>query len=1677
MRYCKKFLLYLMMILIVTVSFSKDENRITIFERDNEPAKLKIGVTKLITKELPMDYHVEKKLIYCELPEEISENDTIYVSETLDEIPSTSTTSGRKTINNIKKYLTKEIKANSRFNYRIIKKEDEKSGEERKYIVIHCKEEVQNLYLYVVEKSSFKMKELYRGKFATTYADESKEDIDYGTINFTTKNSLQNGDIITGEGKDSINNIIVKRGTTILKPSEDVAKIYGDKGFPKKYFVKGGLYAQQSKVVLKVGNSEAVQTGFSFKNGLYDITIPINTVDKDLRAVREELRIYTKENSDFIHIELKNWDNNFSSINMPVTIEYWCDLPGLHEEYKIYKIDNFNLNIETKEQFLAKNNESSIEILPTEYLHQETTVVYDGRKVELKQGGNTIQNSSKYVKLSRGYLNKFVAGGTESKVQIIQNGNIVKEGIVVSRDGDFDSQVINLYGANYGQEIGWIRIFADSTTGVGEQNKYLKYKTKITMPYRDTVVSDIQIRYYTESGIKKVDKLKLVINPAEEEAFEETTGGIYVTNPSGLNCAVISVIDNNIQVGADTDAERFKPENAKVLGRFPKRLTNINDKVHDWGGDQRVFITNENETGVKAEFYLDGQGRFNTSMREIMALSKDKDHTAYKDPEKHPCNIAIGCTGKESLEIAIFDYNANAKTVLNKILKLEYQVEVSPNVWVTKKTDRLKILIQPHSMSGNVPKIKIHNPVVWYEYNPRGARNISHEKEAELLYSTAKTYDRYEKVFNLNTDLAGREWIECTDIPAYTWWDRHKIEINTGAGEVVKNTDSNGKTKSTTFIKLNRGNVVGVAYDGKDPSDSTGQTDRSLSFGVAKYDFNGGKGKFIIGQYNTSGVLEQVQEYNVEIDRFDGREYVDPTKDIRVKQDYVKVYEFKHELETQPVDIDYGVVGFRKLDTRITNQSGGDGIEFRMAENITLVGQGEYSNYRVPATLKFVTDIGTNPNMIRQETVNGKKYWIFKGNNEEATAVKIVLHIDSQEALIPSQARFKLVDEETQTKSPLKVGVVVNNDKEKYFEEVTDLYLNTGIGRLVKTELVFENVKIQSQALEQGSNQMKWIKLNKTDYPNGHIDNYKGENWGSVREEVVDIPNELGALKIELKDKDYNDIGKLSDGQIHQIDIEKNIFEIKYDNSNYISFRLNNPNNQDYISNQSDKFYIRVSKVDLASKKETYLFTQEYSVTFNEGVGYTGSTTLDIKNPMMSINGENGYITIDKHTNAGGTVAGNGNHNTKYDSEKWWIVQNGVNYPDIDKYNYHIYEDEEFVTEANLSDIDIRFIKTNSLDDYSSLKVGLNNQNYDGRVINKTYYIKWSEKVQGDVHWERKDKVTINREQFDPTYYGKVFPSDTIDDNGANSYKEMCEVGNGFENLTKDDTQNDRYIDLNTSYRDYQRYFGILEQVGTKEEFIVRGKANIVAIKSGETVTNRKEIQGMLVFREDIESAVTPVEEVVVKPNQNSLSPENLKDPTKYKLYFKVKANEYNKLDYNTKYELVVSGTTDGDVVEIGYKNKINDLGCQPMKLKNRLNFTTSKQPFIIDTYTLDFGTINIYFNDGTTIKKHGKTYVTLSGEEIKNITLKIADNHVIENGKATTYINRYDINGVDQNVKLKVKNIDLVEQKELPKPQTRGAKAIEQKIYRLDADLEVPLDSQIGNYIGAIYINSTIIN
>ena len=340
MRILKKLFLCMMLIFLSSLSFSSDEeSKIYINERRREPAKMTIDVTKLKSKELPMSFIAEEKIIYAELPQELNENDLIFVSETLDEIPSASTTNGRRSINNIKKYLTKEVKSSSNFNYQIIKGNKENGIEEgKRYLVIKCRSTLKSVYIYVVENGSYKVKNIYRGNFKTQISTLKAIDAGQGNITFDGNKILYTKEILgTYEVNDT--GVIFTRtldGTRIENPN--FVKI----NTPNKFLNNENIVADVVRILYE--NTDTGEHEYTGKNGMFSIVINIKN---------GKIRIYTNINSK-INFELIEW--NGQAINETLKIEHRKNKLGTDT---VVATQTINLSIPT---FIVETNDTTIDI-------------------------------------------------------------------------------------------------------------------------------------------------------------------------------------------------------------------------------------------------------------------------------------------------------------------------------------------------------------------------------------------------------------------------------------------------------------------------------------------------------------------------------------------------------------------------------------------------------------------------------------------------------------------------------------------------------------------------------------------------------------------------------------------------------------------------------------------------------------------------------------------------------------------------------------------------------------------------------------------------------------------------------------------------------------------------------------------------------------------------------------------------------------------------------------------------------------------------------------------------------------------------------------------------------------------------------------------------------------------
>lgn len=1759
MRSLKKILFYLMIILTFTISFSNEENRITIYERENEPAKLKIGVTKLLTKELAMDFDAEKKIIYCEVPEEVTENDSIYVSETLDEIPSTSTTNGRKTINNINKYLTKDVKANANFNYKVVDVNDEATGEVKKYLVINCKNPISSVYLYIVENGTYKMKRLYRGVFKQLLDERSLTE--YGTINIKENFLSKNYKEIYYDGKT----IKVKNSNEGID-EEASKKIELIGNYPKKIESGKKYYAGINnypfyKIEIYNKGSFVIATEPKRLDGKNDNLI--NTEIKINGITNEETKIYleTTNESDYYNIWLSQ-GYPYNEIDYDIKVIYGnAGLAGNY--FEGLDTDTFKLKITPKSlSELPEKTEGSVHLkniyktqAPKNTLlsfKDKTTAIWPNESI-LKYEG-FMGEAPEILDISNvEYMKNFPA--ENKNVLRITYDNNGSEGKKKSWTKEYElngKTSINLENMNLtdmvhnlnGTELGKITI-----KGKGESGKQKYYEVQFVAvsdegihwnsnEYRQGAFT-LKFEYVTRTSAKtetilKTDKLNIIVNPLDEKLAPETRGTLLITKSKGLPGHDLYLKGGRIEAKKNINGLdwSYNPNGiVSVTGKLPTGFPSNDkeDKSKYWVNMEkgyRLVIKNQQHgqtietTGVNVGT-SDKKPPFNYKTGDFRSIGDDgwvelysdsgtvigRIYFSYKDDGKDSITIGFRYSYVDSsgsvFQKEDFAWKYNDKGAVNTYA-FEYQVKVGDgdNDWETIKTDILEIIIQP-GLDLESPKITLNNPLVYYDYNSSSAiSNIVHNRRAHISSEAPKTLNKNGSNFIKNTDLNGKEWIETTDTKDYTYLKKHKVSIVRGTDEVLKNTDENGRTLSSTYlsgdnsIKGNKNEIM-FSYDGGN---------KYLNFGVSKYNFEGETIKdVVISHFDDGGTyLEERKVYEIKIPRFEGIHYMG-NYDIKPRQSYTKNYEYNQDLSNkEPVIIDYGTIGFRNLDTRITEQYGGEGIDFRATRKVKLVS--EDGTYVIKgAELYFEKD----------ESDDNNETTLFKGENEKATSAMLKLKIPVQETLIP-KGRFTILTDngaDDIDNNPLRIGVTVNGDKKEYYsyidgetkgKEGKNLYLNITTNRYIETTIEFENPEFATKNIGN-----VWVRLNKSDYPTGELigGNINGSLlWGRVRGEVIDIPVEYNGKKYDnlilqvfqgnpndsesevSRDLTNNKVEFKIPNEPKDINGKDKHFIIKYDKgNNFIEFSLDK-GYDDTIQNREDiVFYIRY--ID-GSKEEDkgFLFDQKYIVKFKEKVEYKGDITVRFKNPSMTTTDKDngGKIDILAQTYLANSQ---GNHNTGIDAIEWADIRIATEVKDILK--------NDISKSFTLMDIETGKTKNNSLLEVTAdgkfLIVIPENKtkfkevfeiDYNRDEIDKSFSLQFANSDEND---SKTYRLNIIIDKFDPKYYGKVFEAvnDTNEDpdkdkNGKYTYKELNNIGDGTIDLTETNVKPDGfvYVDLNTSYRDYLRYKALPKTLKDKDLKITLPKeVEVLPINSNYA----KPVKGDIVLFNKSTGDYIEDEKIVEFTTDGQNTPEN------YPLKLKLLLSEYQKLRPYTKYEIYKNGNYNVLTIGVEKEENLKD----NIIMDKPLNFYANGPTLKITDGILDFGKIvpenlpdKLNSISGTTnpdaeINKNNK-------REARSIRIEMNKSLDSELGNITrdlelegdiTWIKQLSASGqpMENGGTLKVRDI-AVEKSST----TEGIEGTNQSVvetYDVSGILEVPKDvekSKYGSYQGQIILHYT---
>lgn len=1645
-------ILYLFLI-IFTLSFSIDgEKSKVVLDKRYDTAKLKIGVTKLISKELPLEFHAESKKIYGEI--DIDENDLVFVSETLDEMPSVSTTNGRKSINNIKKYLTKEIKKSPKFEYQIVEGKSEADKKEgKKYLLIDCKEQLSGVYVYVVEKGSYKVKEVYKGIFKILFKAQSRTK-DYGSINLTKAHTLNPSltTITFDNGELKVNN-----------KKESFAAVIGE--YPKKSFY--GDLSTLSKPTTRYrvriknldNNSEIIYpSGDPVRLEEPDCNI-MRTAKIDLKNKIGEkagtLEISSSKESENLTLNLE-LDYPYEDINNKIEIDYGRATLG-GNGFEVIHTDSFELHIEKKDNLgFPLPTEGEIVISEREKIWNGISTISVDDKGEVKlNGGNPEHFTFEGEFLKKIEIEKSNFDNKEKILKIdIESRKGTGSGEIELPDLDgkpYTSGEIDVYDV-FGKVSGKIRVYSENDSpylkldfsndqGKGFEGAY-DIDAKISLKY-------IGREKDVEDEIFKEDILYFRTVSLKESIPANTRGTLLITDPTELSGADLFINSSgSLDMTPNHFGSKFNPTTQAIVnGILPKSFpSNYNEPGKEgnrvnWGTNYRLRIQGENIPNDYVAYDPHGkeEDRFNYKTGHMttdqgvllgedgwIPLENQKGERvgfiffSYKEEDKDKQSIKIGFCGTTINNNTGVPDGSSIKlnnSIVSETYRFYYEAELNGK-WVTKKIDVLDLVIQS-ALPNSKAIIDVETPIVYYDYNSSSAMsNVVHNRRVHLLGNEATTLTSSGNKFDKNKDLLGYDWINVTDIPSYEWdrWKKHKITIVQGAeNEVIKTTDENGRTNSSTFISGNERknghkNQVMFSYDG---------SDNHLNFGISKYNFEKEEIDVIITHYaNNNSSIQSIGSYKIKIPEFKGIHYVNPNYNIKPRQSYIKNHEFNHEIGNNFITIDYGTVGFRDLDTRITEQAGGKGIEIRAFNDVILKSESNPEYIITGAKLYFEDNVSDD----------GGKTTLFKGENEKATYKMLKLDIPTQETLIPKGRMIILTNEATPT-YPLKVGVEVegSNDKYKYFTQIDDegvgeggdnLYINLVENRFLETEIEFENPNLSK--IDAGGNEttnINWIKLNKTKYYGGELSTSIGNSdlWGRVKGDIIDIPlkgknnNDFDLqLKVFQKDNSGKESELLNDLVDNTLKIpipgttekDNRKFIMKYDKGNdYIEFSLNNGYDKDLDKGKEIEFYIRY--YDKITDK--FLFDQRFKITFKEETIYLGDTTVIFKNPTMLKEGssENGMIKI---FGRGESLGSDNNSDQSFDKEKWWDIQNAIAYPESTSYTLknidtnNDYPKNNVKYENNLLNLGLPEIEK-ELESIFNLT-----EYFNGKSVERSYSLKLA-----TLEGEKNYRVNLLLEEFDPRYYGKVYSS-TVEQNKGEEYREINQVGEGEVDLRKYDPSEKVYIDLKTKYRDYSRYPSIIESLKGKLKVGVENNSDveILAKDNGKAPV----VKGKLVFTKgDINYS-----EKEIKSIGNGL---NLgAEPENYDLRLELEQGEYKKLKPYTTYELFING--DPNIISIGILG--NEKLSSKILLDRPLNFRTQGPSIKIIPEILDFGQIKP--------KEHSEPLITKSAEAKINVIIEdeLAEDYItnLEPSAEEIWIREKNASGTvnERGEKLKVRSI-----------------------------------------------------
>lgn len=380
----KKYLGFIVFLLIFSQNIFTNEEENTIkIEGKNKPAKMKIGVHKLKTEELTLDFNLKDKIIYGEIPN--YNNELVFVSENLDAIPSVKTVGGKRIVNKIKKMQLNEAVKEKNITYEVIKN----LNESKTYIKISPNVPLKDVYVYLLDSGNYKIKKVYRGKFIKTLADEKgpcpESHSKFATVEFSP-----------------YRNAAIKLGKYIVRGQNEVVDSTGLKAsyittsgdLPKRIYPGDGdghtwkdFDPTWNAVRIYLGTP--AEAGINFWTSDYYVKNGGSfTSHVSIPNINANIRFYADSTSPYINFSIEGWEGE---INQLFTIEYRRTYDSTEESDVIHR-DYFTLKMppRTIRKTIDINIESPIVQYRNEQGYAESGL--DGVKTYGKNGSVFLKN-------------------------------------------------------------------------------------------------------------------------------------------------------------------------------------------------------------------------------------------------------------------------------------------------------------------------------------------------------------------------------------------------------------------------------------------------------------------------------------------------------------------------------------------------------------------------------------------------------------------------------------------------------------------------------------------------------------------------------------------------------------------------------------------------------------------------------------------------------------------------------------------------------------------------------------------------------------------------------------------------------------------------------------------------------------------------------------------------------------------------------------------------------------------------------------------------------------------------------------------------------------------------------------------------------------------------------------